>query len=276
MAAPLRLVAVEEDVPVEEDDWQSLKATERFVAEQPWKQVFPDAVKRMSMNGETQGQMAFAQKIREEAEDHSIDAPWEIDKRLISYDRYVLFTTALMMVPKCIVLAVPTFLLILPVVLAANWWGRTLPIPTDRYTAANYPAPGASCWTRARLRGRATRLLITPLFAFSVLLAALGLVYDQACVVVFGVPFWVCRGCPPLTQSMEAIRPFRGGPGLLRYIWRDVGLCLAGQSLRHGRCAEGGCCSHTRGAFRIAWDFTAMVLVLPTIKYWWNANYWVP
>ena len=60
-ASPLRLVAVEEDVPVEEDDWQSLKATERFVAEQPWKQVFPDVAKRMWMNGETKAQLAFAE-----------------------------------------------------------------------------------------------------------------------------------------------------------------------------------------------------------------------
>ena len=243
----------------EEEDWQSLKATEKFVAEQPWKQVFPDVAKRMWMNGETKAQLAFAEKIREEGWDHSIDGPWEIDKRLIFNDRYVLFAAVLMLIPK-LLLVVPTFVLILPCVLGANWWAWAMPIPTDR------PRRSFPVWMH---------LLLGPLFGLSVLLATVSLVYDQAGMLAFGAPFWVCRGCPSMRKSLEALRPFRGGPRLLRYIWRDVGLCLAGQSLRHGRCANQGCCSHTRGAFLIAWHFTVMVLLVPTLKYWFNANFWV-
>ena len=89
----------------------------------------------------------------------------------------------------------------------------------------------------------------------------------------FGVLFWVCRGCPSLAKSREAIAPFRSGPSLLRYVWTDVYNCLAGQSLRHYR--KGACCSHTRGAFVIAWHFTVMIMIMPTVKYWMNANFWV-
>lgn len=243
------------------NDWQSLEATEKFVAERPWEQVFPDAEKRMWMNGETAAQMEFAQKIRAEGWDHSIDGPWKIDKKLIRNDRYVLITTVFMLAPKILLLALPTYVLILPCVLGANWWGRSMPVPTDR--------------PKNSLPWSWLRILLMPFFAMSVVLALLGLVYDHACHFAFGWLFWVCRGCPSLTNSMEALRPFRGGPLLIRYIWRDVGLCLAGQSLRHGRCVDAGCCAHTRGAFLIAWHFSIMVLLIPTTKYWLNANFWV-
>ncbi len=231
--------------------WQSLEATKKFCKDRPWEQKFEDVEMRMRLNGETPAQMAFAAKIKEENADHSVDAPWEIDTAQMGRDRYVLITTVLMLAPKVILLTGPCFLATLPVVLCANLYGRSLPIPTDRWPP---------------LCGGAVRLMAAPIMFVIVGIALLGLAYDLACHFVFGVVFWVCRGCPSLAKSFEAIRPFRNGPPLLLYIWRDVYCCLGGQSLRHYR--RDSACASARGACIIAWHFTVMIMIMPTVKYW--------
>lgn len=241
---------------VEDARWQSLDENERFVAEKPWKQIYPDVAKRMQLNGETPAQMAFADKIIAQAVDHSVDQPWEIDTNLMGADRYVLFTTVVMLVPKVIVLVGPTFLFTLPIVLLANMYGRAMPIPSDRPK----PVPMCGC-----MPFRSFRYIVNPIMAVVVFIALVSLAWDLACHVLFGVPYWICRGCPSLTKSRAAIAPFRNGPSLLWYIWRDVYSCLGGQSLRHYRRSE-GCGATVRGAFVISWHFTVMILIMPTLK----------
>ena len=141
--------------------WQTLEETIRYCQTKPWLQKYPDVAKRMFLNGETPEQMAFAEKIQVQNEDHSVDAPWEIDTKLLLNDRYVLITTFLMLTPKVLLLTAPCFMFTIPIVFAANHYYRTLPVPTDRPIPPKSGPISPVC------------ILATPLMAFIVSIAIL-------------------------------------------------------------------------------------------------------
>eukprot|EP00658_Telonema_sp_P-2_P006565 TRINITY_DN12483_c0_g4_i7.p1 TRINITY_DN12483_c0_g4~~TRINITY_DN12483_c0_g4_i7.p1 ORF type:complete len:373 (+),score=86.29 TRINITY_DN12483_c0_g4_i7:46-1119(+) len=65
-----------------------------------------------------------------------------------------------------------------------------------------------------------------------------------------------------LVGSEMCIRDrYRNGPSLLLN-GADIFTCVVGQSHRHG-------------FFGTAWNVTLMCLIMPWVKYWWNANPWV-
>jgi len=204
----------------------------------------------LKVNGETSAAMKHARKLRATDVDTSRDEPWEVDPSLALNDSFVLLTSKLWLYPKLLLLWLPTMLLLLPYAALAHVYGTCLPIPTD--TVKRDTGFGA-CLLLARL-------CFTPVFV----IGAASLLLDYLLYYVFGGAFFFaccCGSGPAKTMaryrtSQQVIAPYRAGPPIF---FSDVFICSMGQALRNGTVEH-------------ALSFATMLLVMPWLKYYVNAN----
>jgi len=223
---------------------------EDFVAKYknpPWEEKTVDEALRMEINGETEAQMLHAKKLKEEGpKDTSVDQEWEIDESLASVDKYVLITSAIWIIPKVLLFAVPLFLAMLPYYTLARLYAKTLPEPTD--------------YVRRSTSGFIIvmeffgRVLLLPAYY----LRSACLLLDYAMYYIFSVPFCLIRyrGFDNYYKSQKVIDPYRHGPATRV---SDLMVASLGQTTRNG-------------AIYCAYCYAGTCLLLPWIKYYINAN----
>ena len=205
------------------------------------------------VNGETKAVMEHARKLQAAGTDTSIDEPWEVDPSLALNDSYVLFTSKLYLYPKLLLLWLPTTLLLLPYAVIARAYGACLPIPTDAV-----PRGGVGFGVALLL----ARLAFAPAF----IVGALSLGIDYFFYYLFGGLFFLAASCCGSDSSSKVLaryrasqlvlKPYRSGPPIY---FSDVFVCSVGQALRNG-------------AGEHALSFATMLMVMPWLKYYVNAN----
>lgn len=230
-------------------------------AERQWEWRTANETDRQRVNGETAAQMAWALATKsadDGATDHSVDEVWVQQCRLVDTDSFVWAAAACFLSIKLLLLWLPSFLAALPPALLAHAYGACLPRPCDS------PPRTALFYLVIGLIGS---LLLLPLGA----LALVGLLLDYLFYYFCGSFYWFfVRGAPSRAASLNTIRPFKGGiRSWVCWYPIDIMVCLMGQSLRQGAQIH-----KCLGSLEVAYCIATMLIIMPTLKYWFNSNPW--
>lgn len=221
------------------------------IPQRVWEKVTVDQATRMRLNGETKAQMDWALWQKKNGlQDTSVDQPWEIEPTLAGNDKYVKCCSALYLIPKVVFFGPLVWMSLLPWMILLRIYGH-------------YMTQGADPCDRSKFGFKFWVLFfghILFLFPRAGMFALL--MMDFAMYYVFSVPFSCCKASRAKQNkkaSHEAIDPFRKGPG---WVWSDIFVCAIGQMNRNGLC-------------EFMKTFTMMILVMPWLKYFVNANPWI-
>jgi len=146
---------------------------------------------------------------------------------------------------KMLILFIPLFIVTLPIAILARIYAAFLPTPTDKVKRA---APGFALFV----------LLSSPFVLVVLVFVALSRASDGFFYYLFGVPYMLLSkdGWGRRKRSIATIRPYMGGP---RIRILDVLVCALGHTLRNG-------------FLEWCWCFAVMIIAIPWMKYWVNAN----
>jgi len=208
-------------------------------------------VKVHAKNGETNAQMEHAFERSKTQDDTSKDVEWEVDSSLAITDKYCTITTYAYLLIKILVFVVPLLVCGFPISLAVWIYGFCLRTPTERVerTCGFY----MFC------------LVLLPFALPFIVIAFIAYIFDSIFYSIFSVTWYLVRCCiedgTDLRSSYLCISPYRNGPSLLCHL-SDIVVGLIGQGLR-------------QGLFETTGKLTFMIMVVPWMKYYINANPWL-
>lgn len=230
-------------------------STEEGVSK-PWEKAVLDEETRMSLNGETVGQMEYARAVKaaggvslnkEDGDDTSKDQDWKYQEKPKT-DMYVLFTTVIAQAIK-----LPVFLILLLIlnavpVLMCRIYVLFVPEPTDRVKRS-------VCfyfWF----------VVVTLHCIPSMIVVAISLLLDYLLYYIFSLLFCLCTWqWAQAMNGFEKIKPFRNGPSIILKM-PDIFACVMGQSMR-------------QGIFELNWMISMMFVLMPWLKYYICCNPWI-
>eukprot|EP00928_Gymnodinium_smaydae_P095833 TRINITY_DN8321_c0_g1_i1.p1 TRINITY_DN8321_c0_g1~~TRINITY_DN8321_c0_g1_i1.p1 ORF type:complete len:470 (+),score=58.29 TRINITY_DN8321_c0_g1_i1:67-1476(+) len=202
---------------------------------------------RMIVNGETKAMMSHAERVKATPRDTSVDQEWSVVPSLHMVDKYVQAVTIAYMVPKVILFVLPVFFVVSPLCALAKVYVSFLPMPTD------YVPRNTCSFSVFTLFGHLLLALAAPVVAAS-------LIMDYLVYYLFSVPVCLltCNLCR-FRSSCAVIAPYKAGPFLRS---TDVLVTLLGQSYRHG-------------VLEMWFSVSLMILFVPWMKYFIQANPWL-
>lgn len=221
--------------------------SEDTLARRLWEKKTLSDEDRMGVNGETKEMMEHIYNLKQVPRDTSVDQEWAIDESLWPIDVYVQIMTFVWIVPKFIIFIVPLYVTLFPFTVLARITVSCLPVPTDQ------------------VRRNACTLRLFVLLGYALvwpfaLQAFLLLMFDYFFYYLFSIPFCLLTcGYGRYRKSVEVIKPWTNGPGLPH---TDMMITMLGQSKRHG-------------VFELTLSVVIMVLAIPWMKYFVQANPWL-